>query len=109
MNVRLLRKVERLESAVRPMRGPEPRDAVASAALARLSTEDLDLLASAFEGQHPGKELVPEQVAAGERLSTAMEAECLQAGFKSSTEFDRLHPATMSTISFRRVGRAHWR
>jgi hypothetical protein len=88
---------------------PNAYDAVASAALARLSTEDLDLLASAFEGQHPGKELVPEQVAAGERLSTAMEAECLQAGFKSLAEFDRLHPATMSTASFRRVGRTHWK
>jgi hypothetical protein len=32
-----------------------------------------------------------------------------QAGFKSLAEFDRLHPATMSTTSFRRLGRAHWR
>jgi hypothetical protein len=38
-----------------------------------------------------------------------MEAECLQAGFKSLAEFDRLHPASMSTTRFRRVGSAHWR
>jgi hypothetical protein len=55
MNTRLLRKIERLESRVSPMRGPEPGDAVVTAALARLSMEDLDLLASALEGQKPGQ------------------------------------------------------
>jgi hypothetical protein len=109
MNTRLLRKVERLESRVSPMRRPEPGNAVVNTALARLSMEDLDLLASAFEGQHPGKELVAERVAAGERLSTALEAECLRAGFKSLAEFHRLHPATMPRTGFRMVGRTHWK
>jgi hypothetical protein len=31
-------------------------------------------------------------VSVGERLRSAMETECLQAGFKSLAEFDRLYP-----------------
>jgi hypothetical protein len=109
MNMRLLRKLERLENSVSPMRGPEPRDAVVRAALARVSTEYLRLLRGAYEAQGLGKELSREQVSAGEALRSAMEAECLQAGFKSLAEFDRLCPGTMSTTSFRGIGRAQWR
>ena len=109
MNMRLLRKVKRLESCVRPMRGPEPRDAVVRAALVRVSTDDLLLLIGALEGQGLGMEVSREQVSAGERLQSAMEAECLQAGFKSLAEFDRLCPATTATTSCRGIGRAHRR
>ena len=49
------------------------------------------------------------QLFAGEALRSAMEAECLQAGFKSLAEFDRLCPATMAKTSFSGIGRAHWR
>jgi hypothetical protein len=45
-------------------------------------------------------------VSAGETLRVAMEAECLQAGFKSLAELDRLYPATMAKTSFRGIGRA---
>ena len=102
MNMRLLRKVERLESCVRPMRGPEPCDAVVRAALARVSTDDLLLLIGALEGQGLGMEVSREQVSAGERLQSAMETECLQAGFESLAEFDRLYPATTTPTSVRK-------
>ena len=60
MNLRLLRKVERLESWVRPRAGPEPRDQVVSAALRRLATDDLLLLIGTVEGPDPGKALSAE-------------------------------------------------
>lgn len=109
MNMRLLRKVERLESSASQRLGPEPRDTVVRAALGRMSTDDLELLVGAHEAQSLGTELSREQVSAGERLWSAVEAECLQAGYKSLAEFDRLCPAIMSPTSFRRVGQAHWR
>jgi hypothetical protein len=109
MNIRLLRKVERLESSASQRRGPEPRDAVVSAALASLSTDDLELLVGAHEVHNLGMELSREQLSAGERLRSAVEAECLQAGYKSLAEFERLCQATMSTTSRRRGGPAHWR
>jgi len=103
----LLRKVERLESWVRPMGGSEPRVQVVGAALARLDTNDLLLLVGAFEGPDPGKGLSADQVlAAGERLQRAMETECLQAGFRSLAEFDRLYPSTTPPTSFRHIGPA---
>jgi hypothetical protein len=109
MKLRLLRKVERLESWVRPRAGPEPRDQVFSAALRRLATDDLLLLIGALEGPDPGKALSAELlVSAGERLRVAMEAECLQAGFESLAEFDRLYPATTTRTSFRNIGPASW-
>ena len=109
MNMRLLRKVERLEMAASQRRGPEPRDTVVNAALGRMSTEDLELLVSALEGQGLGMALSREQLSAGERLRSAVEAECLQAGYKSLAEFDRLCPDTMSAATVRRAGPAHWR
>lgn len=109
MNMRLLRKVERLESSASQRRGHEPSDAVVRAALANLSTDDLELLVGAHETHSLGMELSREQVSAGERLRSAVEAECLQAGYKSLAEFDRLCPAAMSTTSLKRVGQVHWR
>ena len=110
MKMRLLRKVERLESWVRPRAGPEPRDQVVSAALRRLATDDLLLLIGALEGPDPGKALSAELlVSAGERLQSAMETECLQAGFESLAEFDRLYTGAMAKTSFRGIGRARWR
>ena len=109
MNIRLLRKIERLESSASQTRGPEPHDAVISAALASLSTADLELLVGALEAQSLGMELSPEQVSAGERFRSVVEAECLQAGYKSLAEFERICQTTMSTTSLRRVGQAHWR
>jgi hypothetical protein len=109
MNMRLLRKVERLESSASQRLGPEPRDAVISAALARMSTDDLELLVGAHEAQSLGMELSREQVSAGERLWSAVEAGCLQAGYKSLAEFERLCQATMSTTSLKGVGQVHWR
>ena len=109
MKLRLLRKVERLESWVRPNAGPEPRDQVVSAALRRLATDDLLLLIGALDGRDPGKALSAELlVSAGERLQSAMETECLQAGFESLAEFDRLYPATTTRTSFRNIGPASW-
>ena len=109
MKLRLLRKVERLESWVRPNAGPEPRDQVVSAALRRLATDDLLLLIGALEGPDPGKALNAELlVSVGERLQSAMETECLQAGFESLAEFDRLYPATTARTSFRNIGPASW-
>jgi len=109
MSIRLLREVQRLESLVSLRRGSAPTHPVVRAALKRTSTDDLLLLIGALEGQGLGKEPSREQVSGGERLQSAMEAECLQAGFKSLAEFDRLCPATMSKTSFRGTGRAHWR
>jgi hypothetical protein len=60
------------------------------------------LLIGALDGQGLNKEVSREQVSAGERLRSAMEAECLQAGFKSLAEFDRLYPATTTPTSFRK-------
>ena len=109
MKLRLLRKVERLESWVRPRACPEPRDQVVGAALRRLATDDLLLLIGALEGPDPGKALSAELlVSAGERLQSALETECLQAGFESLAEFDRLYPATTTRTSFRNIGPASW-
>jgi len=103
----LLRKVEELESRVRPVDDSEPRDQVVSAALARLDTNDLLMLIDAFEGPDPGKGLSADQVlAAGERLQRALETECLQAGFKSLAEFDRLYPANTAPTKLRNIGPA---
>jgi hypothetical protein len=55
----------------------------------------------------PGKALSAELlVSAGERLRSAMETECLQAGFKSLAEFGRIYPATIAKTSLRGIGRA---
>ena len=62
-----------------------------------------------LRSQGLGKGLSRKQLFAGEALRSAMEAECLQAGFKSLAEFDRLCPATMAKTSFSGIGRAHWR
>jgi hypothetical protein len=109
MNIRLLRKIERLESSVSQRLGPEPRDAVVSAALARSSTADLFVPMDACETQRPHLEWSGGQVSAGESLRDAMEAECLQAGFKSLAEFDRNCRRTMSPMSLGSSRRAPWR
>ena len=104
----MLRKVERLESLVSLRRGPEPSNPVFQAALRRLSTDDLVLLIGALGGPDPGKALSAELlVSAGERLRSAMETECLQAGFNSLAEFDRHCQAIMAKTSFRGTSRAH--
>jgi hypothetical protein len=87
MNMRLLRKIERLESSVSQRRRPEPRDAVVSAALARVSTAELLVLMDACDTQRPYPEWSDGQVSASKSLRGALEAECLQAGFKSLAEF----------------------
>jgi hypothetical protein len=94
MSIRLLRKVQRLESLVSVRGGSEPMHPVVEAALNRLSTADLRLLIDALRAQRPYNEWSNEQVSACERLQSAMEAECLQAGFKSLAEFNRLYPVT---------------
>jgi hypothetical protein len=103
MNIRLLRKVERLESMVSLTRGPEPMHPVVEAALNRLSTADLRLLIDALRAQRPYSEWSNEQVSACERLQSAMEAECVQAGFKSAAEFNRLYPGTISTTIHNKI------
>ena len=86
-----------------PRACPEPRDQVVGAALRRLATDDLLLLIGALEGPDPGKALSAELlVSASERLQSAMETECLQAGFESLAEFDRLYPATTTPTSVRK-------
>ena len=109
MNMRLLRKIERLESAVSQRLGPEPRDAVVCAALARVSTADLLVLIDACETQRSYSQWSEGQVSAGNSLRSAMEAECLQAGFKSLAEFDRICQHTMSAMSPGRSRQAPWR
>ena len=86
------------------VRWPAPNHGiqVVSAALRCLATDDLVLLIGALDGQGLNKEVSREQVSAGERLRSAMEAECLQAGFKSLAEFDRLYPATTTPTSVRK-------
>jgi hypothetical protein len=101
--------IERLESSVSQKRGPEPRDAVVSATLARVSTADLLLLIDACEAQRPYPEWSDGQVSAAESLRGALEAECSQAGFKSLAEFDRSCQTTMSPTSLGSMGRVHWR
>jgi hypothetical protein len=109
MNARLVRKVERLESSFSPLPGSGPRDAVVGAALERLSTGDLLQLIDSLDAQRPFKDWSAEQVSASEALRTAMEAECLQAGFKSVAELDRLYPAATTETTLRRTGPAPWR
>jgi len=104
MNMRLLRKIERLEGSVSQRLGPEPRDAVVGAALARVSTADLLVLIDACETHRAYREWSDGQVSAGESLRSAMEAECLQAGFKSLAEFDRTCQTTLSPTSLGRSG-----
>jgi hypothetical protein len=110
--VHRVEKLERLEAQAHPPSAMgKPRDQVVSAALARLASNDLILLIGALELEGPdsGKGWSAEQVSAGERLPSAMATECLQAGFKSLAEFDRLYPDTTTATSFRNGGPASWK
>ena len=109
MTARLLRRIRRLETSAGLLGQSGPRDAVVSAALARVSTADLFLLMEAAESQRPYPEWNGDQVSAGESLRSAMEAECTRAGFKSMAEFDRLHPLTITAPNPRTAGRAYLR
>jgi len=109
MNMRLLRKIERLERSISQRRGSEPYDGVVGAALGRVSTADLLVLIDACETQRSYSEWSEGQVSAGNSLRSAMEAECLQAGFKSLAEFDRICQRTMSAMGLGKMRRARWR
>src|ERR1035438_7436892 len=109
MNMRLLRKVEQLENCVSSMRVSGPRDMIVGAALARVSTADLFRLIDAGESQRPYQDWNDEQISAGDSLRTAMEAACLEAGFSSVAEFERLCPVTAPAMNFRWVGRTYQR
>src|ERR1039458_5171451 len=109
MKLRRLRKVERLESWVRPRAGPEPRDQVVSAALRRLATDDLLLLIGALDGRDPGKALSAELlVSAGEGCKAPWKPNACRRAlnrWRSSTGSTRLpRPEPAFGISARHPG-----
>jgi len=95
-----------LESCCVPVPDSGPRDAVVGSALVRVSTPDLIKLIEACESQRPYDEWSSDQVSAGESLRGAMEAECLQAGFKSVAQFEQLCPVIPPATTFRRAFRS---
>ena len=106
MRMTVRKKLERLENHLWSIPKSGPRDAVVGAALARISTEHLFLLLAVAESQCPYRKWDQKQIAAGESLRTAMEAECRTAGFRSVAEFEaRNPPAPPSHCIRNRAGR----
>jgi len=109
MKQRLLRKVECLEGLISPAQISGPHDAMVSAVLTRVATNDLLLLIEAFEMGLPYAQWNAAQVSAGESLRLAWEGECSQAGFKSVADFERLYPAPANATLPGRTGPLPWK